>query len=62
MCVAMSGENLSDLASETAAVLLNAIKAGAEQYTTPGCLEQLANAYATVREAAPRRSGRAASL
>lgn len=48
----MSGENLRDLANETAEALLKAIEKDVEAYG-PAQLEQLANAYATVVGAAP---------
>ncbi|WP_104150870.1 MULTISPECIES: hypothetical protein [Mycobacterium] len=50
----MSGENLRDLSNDTAEALLQAIKKEAGGSYAPAQLEQLANAYATVRGAAPR--------
>lgn len=52
--VPMSGENLRDLSNDTAEALLQAIKKEAGGSYGPAQLEQLANAYATVRGAAPR--------
>lgn len=49
----MAGENIRDLANDTAEALLKAIKKDCDRYG-PEQLEQLANAYATVMGAAPR--------
>lgn len=54
-----SAEENKTLANETAEELLTAIKAQAKQWTRPDQLKELAEAYATVKEAMPRAAGRA---
>ena len=55
----MSTEQNTDLATETAEVLLTEIKkaAGSANNRSTEGLESLAKAYATVRDAMPRKGG-----
>jgi len=49
--------SLKELREEVAVELLNRIKEAAAQRDSPADLKDLAEAYATVAAAAPRRSG-----
>ncbi len=54
----MATENKA-LATETAAALLTRIKAASDEFSDPGSLRTLAEAYALVAENDPKKPGRA---